>query len=155
MKASVKIILFLVAIFSTIAIVALVFAVNIMGSTPDDYGDQEAAILTENEIGNTHKQNDSIPQGTFIYDLYFAEWNGRMPNTPVKIHIDGNHITIMKTEETSLSGPDSILDSFIYKHHSGTWIITDNPKEIYHEEIGGCSGGAIPIDFEKKIIEFC
>lgn len=157
MKSLFKISLLIAAVLIVAVLAVLIFAVNIMGSRPDDQDDFQSrnSAIIQNEVVSSKQSNDSIPQGTFIYGLYFAEWNGRMPNTPVEVVIKGDKITISKTAETNLTGEDLILESTIRKHTSGKWIITDDESDIYSDEIGGCSGGAIPIDFENKIIKFC
>jgi hypothetical protein len=78
-----------------------------------------------------------------------------MPNTPVEVEIKGNKIIVRKNEETSLSGGDIITQGVPIKHKSGRWIIAENESEMNAEEIGGCSGGPIPIDFDTMIIEWC
>jgi|GEM_PF-742915 len=157
MKTIYKVLLFITAIGSVVAVVFLITGISIMGSKPSNEDNFELEDIAKNQkqMVPIEKVTDSIPQGTFIYRLYFAEWGGRMPSTPVEVTILGNKITVRKTEETNLSGEDLILESTIRKHKSGAWIITDDEKDIYSDEIGGCSGGGIPIDFETKIIEFC
>ncbi len=100
------------------------------------------------------KSEQEIPQGNFIYELYFAEFGGRMKNTECKVEINGNKIIVEQTENTNLTGGNQIFDGLILKHKSGKWILAENKDDINAEEIGGCT--EIPIiNFETKIIEWC
>jgi len=98
---------------------------------------------------------DSIPQGKMTYELYFAEFDGRMENLSVDIIITENKIIVYNNEEKPLTGGKIILEGILLKHKSGKWIIGETETDRNAEEIGGCSGGPTPIDFETKIIEWC
>ena len=98
---------------------------------------------------------ESLKQGKFEFELYFAEWSGRMGNGSCDVIIEGNKITILQNGKTNLTGGKILADGFLLKHKSGRWIIAKQDSDIHAEEIGGCSGGPIPIDLEKKIIEWC
>ena len=98
---------------------------------------------------------DTIPQGKMTYELYFAEFGGRMENLPVEIQINGNKIIVYNSEKNPLTGGKIIIEGILLKHKSGKWIIGETETDHIAEEIGGCSGGPTPIDFETKIIEWC
>ena len=100
-------------------------------------------------------QNENIPQGNFEYELYFSEWEGRMENTPCSVKIHGNRIEVYKNENTNISGERLIVKGILVKHKSGKWIIANSESDKNAEEIGGCTGGPIPIDFKSKVIEWC
>jgi len=105
------------------------------------------------EIPQT-KLEKEIPQGTFIYELYFAEFGGRMANSECKVTIKGNEIMVEQTANTNLTGGKEVFIGLILKHKSGKWILTDNEDDVNVNEIGGCT--EIPIiAFDKKIIEWC
>ena len=105
------------------------------------------------EIPQT-KTEQKIPQGIFIYELYFAEFNGRMANSECKVTIKGNEIIVEQTENTNLSGGKEIFSGLILKHKSGKWILADNENDVNADEIGSCT--EIPIiEFDKKLIEWC
>ncbi len=104
---------------------------------------------------NQKKTSDSLIQGKFEFELYFAEWGGRMKNGSCDVIIEGNKITVLQNEKTVLTGGKILAEGFLLKHESGRWIIANNDSDKNAEEIGGCSGGPIPIDLEKKIIEWC
>ena len=104
------------------------------------------------KIELTEKPN--IPQGTFIYELYFAEFGGRMPNKECKVIIKENEITVQQTEKTNLTGGKEIFRGLILKHKSGKWILAEDKNDVNADEIGGCT--EIPIiEFDKKLIEWC
>ena len=105
------------------------------------------------EIPQT-KLEQEIPQGTFIYELYFAEFGGRMKNSECKVTIKGKEITVEQTENTNLTGGKEIFSGLILKHKSGKWILTENYDDVNADEIGGCTGIPI-IEFDKKLIEWC
>ena len=98
---------------------------------------------------------DEIPQGTFQYELYFSEWDGRILNTSINVIITGTHIKLLKNEKTNLSGENLIFEGILMKNDSGIWIIGNDESDKHKDEIGGCTGEPIPIDFEKKIVEWC
>ena len=100
-------------------------------------------------------ESDTIPQGKMEFELYFAEWGGRMGNAPCEVIIEGKNITVQQTCETKLTGGKIIAKGILFKHKSGRWIIGEDPADVNAEEIGGCTGGPIPIDFNEKVIEWC
>jgi hypothetical protein len=99
-------------------------------------------------------RSNEIPQGSFIYELYFAEFGGRMENTECNVIIKGNEITIEQTAKTNLTGDKEIFKGLVLKHKSGKWILADDAKDVSAEEIGGCTDIPI-ITFDKKLIEWC
>lgn len=104
------------------------------------------------EIPQTNLQQE-IPQGTFIYELYLAEFGGRMKNSECKVIINGNRVTVEQTK-TNLTGGKIIFSGLILKHKNGKWILAKNEEDVNADEIGGCT--EIPIiDFDKKLIEWC
>ena len=54
-----------------------------------------------------------------------------------------------------MTGGKIIIEGILLKHKSGKWIIGETETDRNAEEIGGCSGGPTPINFETKIIEWC
>lgn len=124
--------------------------------------------VTFHSCGNTKsfevsKQNQNfrieqiiyeIPQGKFKYEIYFAEFGGRMSNRSCDVEINGNEIILIQDESTNLSGEEIFFKGKILKHKSGKWILTNAKEDIDANEIGGCT--EIPIiDFDKKLIEWC
>ena len=106
------------------------------------------------EIHKPESKSD-IPQGIFTYELYFSEFGGRMKNAECKVTIKDNHIIVEKSENSNLTGGKTIIEGTLMKHKSGKWIIGQSPEDKDAEEIGGCTDGPTPIDFETKIVEWC
>jgi len=128
----------------------MVFIGTAMGKRADNYD------LSEKQNPKTELiTKDSIPQGKMMYQLYFAEFDGRMENLPVEIIITGNKITVYNNEKNPLTGGKIIIEGILLKHKSDKWVIGVRKADQNAEEIGGCSGGPTPIDFETKIIEWC
>ena len=100
-------------------------------------------------------ESDTIPQGKMNFELYFAEWDGRMGNAPCEVIIEGKNIIVRQTCETNLTGGKIIAKGILFRHKSGRWIIGEDPADANAKEIGGCTGGPIPIDFNEKVIEWC
>ena len=114
----------------------------------DMFGNYYSAEISKNNL------QEGIPQGNFIYELYFAEFSGRMANAECKVEINGNKIIVEQTENTNLTGGNEIFSGLILRHKSGKWILGENEEDKNAEEIGGCT--EIPIiDFKTKIIEWC
>ena len=128
-----------------------------MGKRADNYGfSSKESISSEKQNSKTELiTTEAIPQGKFLYELYFAEWNGRMENLPIEILITGNKITVYNNEKKPLTGGKIIIEGILLKHKSGKWIIGEIESDQNAEEIGGCSVGPVPIDFKTKIIEWC
>tara|TARA_R110000751_G_scaffold307242_1_gene427843 strand:+ start:57 stop:854 length:798 start_codon:yes stop_codon:yes gene_type:complete len=118
--------------------------------------DKTNSIVNTSQTENlSDLQLESIPQGKSTYGLYFAEFDGRMENLPVDIIINGNKIIVYNNKKNPLTGGEIIIEGILLKHKSGKWIIGETETDRNVEEIGGCSGGPTPIDFETKIIEWC
>ena len=114
----------------------------------DMFGNFYSAEIPQNKLQN------GIPQGNFIYELYFSEFGGRMKNAECKVEINGNKIIVEQNENTNLTGGNELFNGLILKHKSGKWILAENKDDENADEIGGCT--EIPIiDFKTKIIEWC
>ncbi len=123
-------------------------------TSEDAGGGVERMVL----LGEKHSQEcwdlNGIPQGTFAYELYFAEFGGRMENRKCEVTIKGNKITVKQTENTNLTGGEYIFEGLVLKHKSGKWILAHDKNDANADEIGGCT--EIPIiEFNKKQIEWC
>lgn len=101
------------------------------------------------------KKTDIIPQGKLTFELYFSEFGGRMRNLPVDIKIIGNKIIVYNNTMNPLTGGKILIEGILIKHKSGKWIIGKTENDQNSEEIGGCSDGPTPINFETKLIEWC
>jgi hypothetical protein len=127
----------------------MIFIGTTMGKRADAFD------FAEKQSFQPELKTDSIPQGKMKYELYFSEFGGRMGNLPVEIVITGNKIIVYNNEENPLTGGRIIMQGVIMKHKSGRWIIGKTANDQNVEEIGGCTGGPTPIDFQTKIIEWC
>jgi len=70
------------------------------------------------------------------------------------------HITLKVSENSNivwmgLDPSDIIEEGTLRKHQSGQWIISNDEKDVYLEEIGGCTGGPTIVNFENQRIELC
>ena len=105
-------------------------------------------------------QSEIPPNGTYRYEIAFAEWGGKTMGDEVIVILNDGHI-ILKVSENSNSlwmgakPGDVIEQGTLRKHQSGQWIISNDEKDIYLEEIGGCTGGPTIIHFENQTIEMC
>lgn len=98
------------------------------------------------------------PNGTYRYDIAFAEWQGKSMGEKVTVIIHGDSIKIVYEGDGQLTltkKGDVIDEGLIIKHKSGNWIIgtqkSDKDVDIY----GGCSGGPAIIDFKNKKYWMC
>jgi hypothetical protein len=94
-------------------------------------------------------------QGTFEFQISYAEWGDRLKGATCDVEIKGNDIVVKQNNSTNLTGGNIIAQGKLRKHiGTGKWIIASNEKDIYEDEIGGCTG-IIVIDLENKTIELC
>ena len=90
----------------------------------------------------------------FKYEIYFTEFEGKMPNKTCHVLMKENNIIITQDETTNLTGGKTIFKGIVLKHKSGKWILSTHYKDKNADEIGGCTGIPI-INFDKQIIEWC
>ncbi len=100
------------------------------------------------------QEKETIPQGTFNYEMYFAEFGGRMGNWDCDIEIKGNRIKVYRKTGSNLTEGKEIFDGLVIKHKSGVWILADDESDKDAEEVGGCTAFPI-IYFDCKLIEWC
>ncbi|GAB5558055.1 MAG: hypothetical protein SchgKO_22680 [Schleiferiaceae bacterium] len=103
-------------------------------------------------------QPEGIPEdGTYSYDIAFAEWNGKTLGDKVNITISGDQIEVVYAEgNLSNTEPGYVfVKGVIKKHKSGAWIICETPDDINASEVGGCVDGPYVIDFDKKLFWLC
>jgi len=105
-------------------------------------------------------QNEVPENGTYIYEVAFAEWGGKTMGDEIIVVLKDGHITLKVSEKSNslwigaLPG-DVIEEGTVRKHQSGQWIISHDEKDVYLDEIGGCTGGPTIISFENQSIELC
>ena len=95
--------------------------------------------------------------GTYIYKISYAEWNGKSLDAKCKVVIEGNKIKIFNIGGNVSGKKDEVIEEGkIMKHRkTGKWIVGHSKKDKEAEEIGGCSDGPIEIDFEKETVHLC
>ena len=70
------------------------------------------------------------------------------------------HITLKISENSNslwmgAKPGDVIEEGTLRQYQSGQWIISNDEKDVYLEEIGGCTGGPTIIHFKNQTIEMC
>jgi hypothetical protein len=105
-------------------------------------------------------QSEIPPNGTYTYEVVFAEWGGKSLGDEIIVDLEDGHITLLISENSNVvwmgAKPGDVWEQgTLRKHKSGVWIISNNESDVHLEEIGGCTGGPIIIDFEKRTIELC
>ena len=99
-----------------------------------------------------------IPKnGTYIYSIAFAEWNGKTNGATCQVVIQGDSITVYHDGSSKLTGKKGdILDKGLIMKHTktGKWIIAHKPEDVNAPVLNGCEGPAI-IDFVKRLFWSC
>ena len=101
------------------------------------------------------KDTFKIPQGKLEFKLQYSEFGERMNKKNCQVIIDGKKVIVKKYVDQNSSNNEIILEGILIKHKSGNWIIGEKEEDKNAEEIGGCTGGPVLINFETKIIELC
>lgn len=100
------------------------------------------------------QKTETIPQNTFSYELYFAEFGGRIDNSTCIVEIEDNYIKVLQDETTNFMGGKVIFEGILVKHKSDVWILADDKKDKDALGIGGCAEFPV-IYFDCKLIEWC
>lgn len=104
--------------------------------------------------GNTYAQRPK--NGTYIYQVAFAEWQGRSLGNTVLVKIKGDSVYVIHNGKLSGKKGEVIDSGIIMKHRrTGKWIIGHDPRDKEAQEVGGCSGGPSVIDFSHKKFWLC
>lgn len=130
------------------------------------YGDEKEVNISEYRIDSngeiiTLKLNyggEIPPDGNYIFDMAFAEFQGKSMGAQVRVKIKGDRIKVIYEGVGNLTAENGTIfeEGLIIKHQkSGEWIISQNPKDKFAEEIGGCSDGPAIIDFINKKFWAC
>ncbi len=95
--------------------------------------------------------------GTYIYQVAFAEWQGRSLGATVLIKIKGDSIYVIHNGGNLSGEKGEVIDSGIIMKHrrTGKWIIGHTPGDKEAPEVGGCSDGPSVIDFNRKQFWLC
>ncbi len=125
-------------------------------SEPNDKSNSSDSIEKTDKIGKITESNDENeipPNGKYVYDMAFAEYQGQSMGEKVSVIIDGNSIKIIYEgggNLTSAKKGEIFDEGIIMKHKSGDWIIGKKKTDVDLDEIGGCTGGPAIIDFKNK-----
>lgn len=101
----------------------------------------------------TQKHKGIPPDGEYIYDIAYTEWQGKSMGEKVLVVIRGNTIKIVSEGNPSMTAKKGkVLDKGVLIKHNktGDWLITNNPSHANLEAYGGCVGIAMVIDFINK-----
>ncbi|NLR95177.1 hypothetical protein HGP29_28545 [Flammeovirga sp. SR4] len=102
--------------------------------------------------------NEIPPNGNYLFDVAFSEWNGKSLGEKVTVIIKNGSVKVIYTvgEGNLTAKIGEVLDQgIIFKHKSGVWIIGKDESDKSIEEIGGCTGGPTIIDFKNKKYWMC
>lgn len=115
---------------------------------------------TEKPIESERIEKDSLKMpsdGKYIFDVAFAEYQGKSMGVQVAVVVQGDAIKIIYEGHGDFSAEvGEVLDEgIVMKHKSGVWIIGTNPDDKDLDEVGGCTGGPAIIDFENKKYWMC
>ncbi|HMN06589.1 MAG TPA: hypothetical protein PKD45_12780 [Flavobacteriales bacterium] len=122
---------------------------------------QEILVAIREQIDMKRYQKERSGQkpadGTYVYDIAFAEWEGRSLGAQCEVIIKGDSIRVVYNGVGSLTVPKGHLldEGRIMRHKSGQWIIAHDPNDVNAPEVGGCSDGPSVIDFGGRKFWTC
>jgi hypothetical protein len=107
-----------------------------------------------------HPQSEVPVNGTYTYEVVFAEWGGKSLGDEIIVVVEDGHAALLISENSNAvwmgAKPGDVWEEgTLRKHKSGVWIISNDKSNVNLDEIGGCTGGPIIIDFEKRTVEMC
>ena len=108
-----------------------------------------------------HPPQSEVPaNGTYTYEVVFAEWGDKSLGDEIIVVLEDGHIALLISENSNAlwigAEPGDVWEEgTLRKHQSGAWIISNDENDVHLEEIGGCTGGPIIVNFEKKTNELC
>ncbi len=125
---------------------------------PEEHKKYADSIIKD--LGETaaKKHKEIPPDGTYIYDIAYSEWQGRSMGEKVKVIIKGNTIKVIAKGHSSVGveNGEIIDEGVLRKHHkTGDWLISSNPSDVNLETYGGCAGAPMVIDFINKVYVTC
>ena len=105
-------------------------------------------------------QNEVPANGTYTYEVVFAEWGGKSLRDEIIVVVEDGHAALLISDNSNVvwmgAKPGDVWEEgTLRKHKSGVWIISKDKSDVDLDEIGGCTGGPIIIDFEKRTVEMC
>ncbi|MGB1551870.1 MAG: hypothetical protein ACPG86_03270 [Schleiferiaceae bacterium] len=107
-----------------------------------------------------HPQSEVPVNGTYTYEVVFAEWGGKSLGDEIIVVVEDGHAALLISENSNAvwmgAKPGDLWEEgTLRKHKSGVWIISNDKSDVNLDEIGGCTGGPIIIDFENRTVEMC
>ena len=107
-----------------------------------------------------HPQSEVPVNGTYTYEVVFAEWGGKSLGDEIIVVVEDGHAALLISENSNAvwmgTKPGDLWEEgTLRKHKSGVWIISNDKSDVNLDEIGGCTGGPLIIDFENRTIEMC
>jgi len=96
-----------------------------------------------------------IAPGVYRFQQRFAE-QPSMPGTELKATIDGRHIELANTGDSTIF-PNGVIEDGVLSWHarSRQWIIVSAPSDARAVDVGGCSGGPAVVDLVARIYWTC
>lgn len=129
------------------------------GSTNETSGTLKVDTLPQALLPSVEKQSDTIPSdGTYRFDVAFAEWEGKSMGEKVTVVIKGDSIKVVYEGDGNLTNAkkgDVFSKGILVKHKTGVWIIGKSKSDAQVDEIGGCSGGPTIVDFKGRMYWMC
>lgn len=116
----------------------------------------DSVIIATKQVKQKHKEIP--PDGEYIYDISYAEYQGQTMGEKVRVVIKGNYIKIISEGNPSMTAKKGdILDEGILRKHTktGDWLVSNNPSDTYLDAYGDCVGIVMVIDFVNKIYHTC
>jgi len=97
------------------------------------------------------------PDGTYRYEVAFAEWNGISMGEKMTVIIKGDFVQVIYEGDGKLTNTKAgeVFEEGVFrKHVSGDWIIAHTAADLQAEH-GGCTGGPTIIDFRNRKYWMC
>ena len=140
-------------------LLTLFFLQACTGSTNESSGVAKVDTLPETISKTDGLWADTIPpDGTYRFDIAFAEWEGKSMGEKVTVVINSDSIRIIYEGDGNLTNAkkgDVFDQGKIMKHKTGVWVIGKSKSDAQADEIGGCSGGPAVIDFKGRKYWMC
>ncbi|UPK67427.1 hypothetical protein [Chitinophaga filiformis] len=95
--------------------------------------------------------------GTYTYQVAFAEYQGRSLGATVLVKIKGDSIYVIHNGNNLSGKKGEVIDCGIIMQHrkTGEWIIGHHSSDKLAPYVGGCSDGPRVIDFVHKKFWLC
>lgn len=123
-------------------------------------------VPEEESAGNVDSLRDNKVQagqlpytdGIFRFEISYAGYLGKSFGDSVDLEIKSDSLRVIfrgESEVTTYKNGDLIEEGRLILHKSGQWIIGNAPSDAQVEEIGGCSGGPVIVDFIARKYKSC